>query len=147
VSFLILHVDGQSRALPIARVCDVAQADAVLGLAASEGWIRGALPLRGARVPVVDLAVRLGGSPTRLGASTCVVVAELEAGGRRVCVGVLADEESRVTSARLPRWAVLSVDQLLGGGELGGAPVPGLAGARDVPTRGVHGVEALPLHA
>jgi len=129
-SFLVLHVSGQSKALPIRGVHDVAQADAVERLPRCAGWIRGALQLRGSRVPVVDLAVRLGQPPTRLGESTCVVVADVEAAGRQVRVGLLADEDSRVTSARLPRWAVLSVDDLLDPEELRVASDPGPDEAR-----------------
>lgn len=130
-SFLILHVSGQSRALPIARVWDIAQTDSMEIRPAVAGRIRGALSLRGVRVPVVDLAVCLGQSPTHLGPSSCVVVADVEAAGRTVRVGLLADEDSRVTSARLPRWAVLSVDELLDVEELRVASDTGPDGVRD----------------
>jgi chemotaxis signal transduction protein len=118
-------VSGQSRALPICNVRDVAQADALESLPSSANWIRGALPLRGARVPVVDLALRLGQAPTGVGESSCVVIAEVETARGSVCVGLLADENSRVTSARLPRWAILSVDELLDHADLREASAAG----------------------
>jgi chemotaxis signal transduction protein len=129
-SFLVLHVNGQSRALPIQGVREVAQADSVESRPGSPSWIRGALWLRGSRVPVVDLAVRLGEAPTPLGVSTCVVIAEVETRGRVVRIGLLADEDSRVTSARLPRWAVLPVDDLLDYEDLRDASVTGPDEAR-----------------
>jgi len=129
-SFLGLHVRGQSRAIPIRNVREIAQADSVESVPHGASWIRGALSVRGSRVPVVDLAVRLGQPPTLVGSSTCVVIAEIETHGRAVRVGLLADEDSRVTSARLPRWAVLSVDDLLDYEELRDASVTGPDEAR-----------------
>ena len=58
--------------------------------------IRGVINLRGAVVPVVDLAVRFGLRASRVTKRTCVIIAEVEVGGERLVMGLMADSVSRV---------------------------------------------------
>jgi len=59
-------------------------------------WIRGVINLRGAVVPVIDLALRLERLPSTNTARTCIVVVEVESDGERTEVGVVVDAVSAV---------------------------------------------------
>ncbi|HAC69994.1 chemotaxis protein CheW [Pseudomonas sp. JBR1] len=58
--------------------------------------IRGVINLRGAVVPVVDLEARFGGSPTRVGPRTCIVILEVIADEDTHVLGVVVDAVSEV---------------------------------------------------
>src|SRR5690606_32178220 len=58
--------------------------------------IRGVINLRGAVVPVVDLAARFGRTPTPVSKRTCIVIVEVESGGERQDVGVIVDAVNEV---------------------------------------------------
>jgi purine-binding chemotaxis protein CheW len=58
--------------------------------------IRGVINLRGAVVPVMDLAARFGRAQTVAGKRTCIVIVELEADGQRQLTGVVVDAVSAV---------------------------------------------------
>jgi purine-binding chemotaxis protein CheW len=58
--------------------------------------IRGVINLRGAVVPVVDLACRFGRRSTDLTRRTCIVIVEVEGDGERQDIGVIVDAVSEV---------------------------------------------------
>lgn len=58
--------------------------------------IRGVINLRGAVVPVVDLACRFGRWPTTIGRRSCIVIVEVEAGDERQVVGIIVDAVNEV---------------------------------------------------
>lgn len=57
---------------------------------------RGVINLRGAVVPVIDLASRFGRPPTEVGRRSCIVITEVEADGERQVVGVVVDAVNEV---------------------------------------------------
>lgn len=59
-------------------------------------FIRGVINLRGAVVPVIDLAVRFGREPSTLGRRTCIVIIEVANDGGWQDVGVVVDAVSEV---------------------------------------------------
>jgi len=59
-------------------------------------FLRGVLNLRGAVVPVIDLAVRFGRAPTEVIRRTCVVILEVVQGGEPLTLGVVVDNVSEV---------------------------------------------------
>lgn len=59
-------------------------------------FIRGVINLRGAVVPVVDLAARFGRKPVQETRRTCIVIIEVEADGERQDVGVVVDAVNAV---------------------------------------------------
>lgn len=59
--------------------------------------VRGVINLRGAVVPVVDLAVRFGRTPTEIARRTCIVIIEIEAlPGQTQVIGVIVDAVNEV---------------------------------------------------
>ncbi len=62
--------------------------------------VRGVINLRGAVVPVVDLAVRFGRAPTEIARRTCIVIVEIEAQAEQAeqtqVIGVIVDAVNEV---------------------------------------------------
>jgi purine-binding chemotaxis protein CheW len=57
---------------------------------------RGVINLRGAVVPVVDLASRFGRPPTAIGRRSCIVIVEVAAETERQVVGIIVDAVNEV---------------------------------------------------
>ncbi|WP_236234798.1 chemotaxis protein CheW [Pseudomonas tohonis] len=58
--------------------------------------VRGVINLRGAVVPIIDLAERFGLGSTELGARTCIVIVELQDGDEAQLMGALVDAVTAV---------------------------------------------------
>ena len=59
-------------------------------------YVRGVINLRGAVVPVLDLAVRFGKAPSPVTKRTCIVIIEVASGGEQPGVGVVVDAVNAV---------------------------------------------------
>lgn len=59
-------------------------------------WLRGVINLRGAVVPVIDLAARFGRSRQPVTKRSCIVIAEVQGESERQVVGVVVDAVSQV---------------------------------------------------
>jgi len=87
---------GDECAVPILRVREIIEFDAVTRGPGTPPWVRGVMNLRGSVVPVIDLAVKFGLPPAAVTRRTCTVVVETDLEGERVVMGVLADSVSQV---------------------------------------------------
>ncbi len=59
-------------------------------------YLRGVINLRGAVVPVIDLAIRFGRPASPVTKRTCIVIIEIEANGERHILGVVVDAVNAV---------------------------------------------------
>lgn len=59
-------------------------------------FIRGVINLRGAVVPVLDLAARLGRASAPATKRTCIVIVEAEVSGERQVIGIIVDAVNEV---------------------------------------------------
>jgi purine-binding chemotaxis protein CheW len=75
-SLLRMAVGTDVLAVPIEDVREILQVARMTPLPRTPGFIRGVMNLRGAVVPVIDLAARLGQGHTTLGRRSCVVVVQ-----------------------------------------------------------------------
>jgi purine-binding chemotaxis protein CheW len=89
---VVFTLGGEEYALPIRQVQEIIRYTEPRSVAASSGWVRGVIGLRGKIVPVYDLAARLG-----------LKTAEIAEGGRIVIVesagdmaGVVVDDVAEV---------------------------------------------------
>jgi purine-binding chemotaxis protein CheW len=83
-------------AVSILRVREIIEYDTVTKVPNMPASIRGVINLRGAVVPVVDLAVHFNLRDSRVTKRTCVIIAEVEVGGERQVMGLMADAVSQV---------------------------------------------------
>jgi purine-binding chemotaxis protein CheW len=77
-SLLRMAVGDEAMAVPIDDVREILEVGRLTALPRTPGFVRGVMNLRGAVVPVVDLAARLGQPPITIGRRSCVVVVEAE---------------------------------------------------------------------
>ncbi len=94
--YLTFYVAGEEYAVTILKVTEIIECVSLTHVPGTPPWIRGVLNLRGAVVPVVDLAVKFGLAPTELTRRTCVVMIELEHEEDRLVLGVMADSVHQV---------------------------------------------------
>lgn len=94
--YLTFYVAGEEYAVTILKVTEIIECVSLTHVPGTPSWIRGVLNLRGAVVPVVDLAVKFGLGPTVLTRRTCVVMVEIEHDSDRLVLGVMADSVHQV---------------------------------------------------
>ncbi|GAO02108.1 chemotaxis protein CheW [Anaeromyxobacter sp. PSR-1] len=124
--YLSFRIDGIDYAVPILKVREILQHEEITRVPGTPPSVRGVLNVRGAVVPVVDLAVKFGGSASRPGRFTCVLVVEVEVAGGSLTLGVLADAVNEVVALRpdeiepSPSFGTgVSVEYLVGMGKVG----------------------------
>ena len=96
VQYLSFHIAGEEYAIPVFRVKEIIEYETVTKVPAIPPVIRGVINLRGAVVPVVDLAIKFGLPQTAITKRTCVVIVELEQEGEQIVMGVMVDDASQV---------------------------------------------------
>lgn len=94
--WLTFETAGEAFALPIRQVKEIIQFDGVTEIPLTPQHIRGVINLRGAVVPVLDLAVRFDKPATRNTRHTCIVIVELEKNEAQLDVGLVVDSVSEV---------------------------------------------------
>jgi len=94
--YLTFYVAGEEYAVTILKVTEIIECVTLTHIPGAPSWIRGVLNLRGAVVPVVDLAVKFGLPQTTLTRRTCVVMVEIEHDGDRLVLGMMADSVHQV---------------------------------------------------
>lgn len=62
--------------------------------------LRGVINVRGGVVPVIDLAVRFGWTPTSVGRRTSIVIVEIQHNGEKHVVGLVVDRVNAVTEIK-----------------------------------------------
>jgi purine-binding chemotaxis protein CheW len=94
--YLTFLLSGETFALSIQAVKEILQYSAPTSVPMMPDCIRGVINLRGAVVPVMDLAVRFGKPASSVGRKTCIVILEIVADSATHRFGVLADAASEV---------------------------------------------------
>ncbi|UFH50057.1 chemotaxis protein CheW [Pseudomonas sp. KNUC1026] len=89
---LTFAVAGETYALAIEGIKEIIELSPLTVVPMMPAYLRGVINLRGAVVPVIDLAARFGQPPSQVGRRSCVVILELanEQGERQV-FGLLVD--------------------------------------------------------
>lgn len=94
--YLSFFVAGEEYGIEILRVREIIEWGTVTRVPGAPASIRGVINLRGAVVPVVDLAVKLGLPASAVSRRSCVVVLEIELDGKRTVMGIMADAVSQL---------------------------------------------------
>lgn len=88
--FLSFSVAGSDYGLPILKVREILSYEGSTPVPGTPSSIRGVVNVRGAVVPVVDLAVKFGRAATESTKRTCVLVVDAQSGGESLTLGLLA---------------------------------------------------------
>lgn len=94
--FLSFVLDGEVFALDVSKVREILDRTDTTRIPRMPAYMRGALNLRGAVVPVIDLRVKFGLEPVDPTPDTCVVVIEVEVDGEPAVIGGMVDAVEEV---------------------------------------------------
>lgn len=94
--FLTFNLGGEVYALEIRQIREILQFDGLTEVPLMPAFIRGVINLRGSVVPVIDLHVRFGKTPTEVARRTCIVIVEAGQEDAYTVLGVMVDHVSEV---------------------------------------------------
>lgn len=95
--YLVFSLCGETFAIGIRSIKEIIEYGHLTEVPMMPELVRGVINLRGAVVPVVDLAVRFGRTPTEIARRTCIVIIEIEAlPGQTQVIGVIVDAVNEV---------------------------------------------------
>ncbi len=103
--YLTYLLGGEMFAMKIAGIREIIEFGEITAIPLMHGFISGVINLRGAVVPVIDLAVRFGRSASEIGRRTCIVIIETTFGELHQDIGVIVDAVSEVLEIPLSNIA------------------------------------------
>lgn len=125
--YLTFMLGGEIFAIGILAIKEIIEYDSLTVVPMMPACVRGVINLRGAVVPVVDLAARFGRAASDIGRRTCIVIVEVEADSGRQDLGVIVDAVNEVLEIPASEiepspafGAGLRTDFIRGMGKLGG---------------------------
>jgi purine-binding chemotaxis protein CheW len=124
--YLTFLLGDEECAVNILKVKEIIEYDTVTAVPKAPRWARGMINLRGAVVPVVDLAAKFGLEQKPVSKTTCIVIVETRFEDQDVMMGVIADAVSQVLELSeedirpVPDFGTrVKMDYLLGLAQLG----------------------------
>ena len=124
--YLTFLLAGEEYAISILKVKEIIEYDTVTVVPKTPKWIRGVINLRGAVVPVVDLAVKFGLEERPVTRTSCIVILEGLLENQNTTMGIVADAVSQVMDLAsgdirdVPEFGTrVQVNYLLGMAQLG----------------------------
>jgi len=94
--YLTFLLGGEMFAVAILNVKEIIEYGNLTDIPMMPPFIRGVINLRGAVVPVIDLAARFGGAASQVGKRSCIVILEVSEGELCHDIGVMVDAVSEV---------------------------------------------------
>lgn len=94
--YLTFMLGGEVFAIGILSIKEIIEYGHLTSVPLMPQHIRGVINLRGAVVPVIDLAARFGRSGGEVGRRTCIVILEIQTGEAQQDIGVVVDAVNEV---------------------------------------------------
>jgi len=94
--YLTFMLRGEVYAIGILSIKEIIEYGGITSVPMMPGTIRGVINLRGAVVPVMDLAVRFGRTAGEVTKRSCIVIVELAIAGQPQVVGLVVDSVNAV---------------------------------------------------
>ena len=94
--YLTFTLGDEVYAVGILSIKEIIEYGGITAVPMMSSTIRGVINLRGAVVPVMDLAARFGRPAQPVGRRTCIVIVEMELEGRRQVIGIVVDAVNAV---------------------------------------------------
>lgn len=98
--YLAFMLGNEIFAIDILRIREIIEYNPPTPVPMMPPSLQGVINVRGAVVPVVDLAVRFGWEPTGVGRRTCIVIVEIEHAGNKHVLGLVVDKVNAVTEIK-----------------------------------------------
>ena len=94
--YLTFALGDEEYGLPVLKVREIIKMMDVTAVPQVPAHVRGVINLRGKVIPVIDLRLKFGLPEKAASDQTCIVVVQVEIGGRRVMLGIIVDRVSEV---------------------------------------------------
>ncbi len=94
--YLTFTLSGEMYAVGILNVKEIIEYGNLTEIPMMPPFIRGVINLRGAVVPVIDLAARFGGKTSEVQRRTCIVIVEMQQEEGKHDLGIMVDAVSEV---------------------------------------------------
>ncbi|NEX62319.1 chemotaxis protein CheW [Noviherbaspirillum galbum] len=94
--FLTFMLSGEMHAISILNIKEIIEYGTLTTVPMMPDYVRGIINLRGAVVPVVDLAIRFGRSANEVTKRTCIVIMEVRGASGGQTVGLVVDSVNAV---------------------------------------------------
>ena len=94
--YLTFKLGDEVFALDVAKVREILEITQITKVPQTPDFMRGVINLRGSVVPVIDMRLKFGMSPTEQTVNTCIIVVEVQLEGDVVILGALADSVQEV---------------------------------------------------
>lgn len=124
--YLTFLLAGEEYAISILKVKEIIEYETVTVVPKTPKWIRGVINLRGAVVPVVDLAVKFGLEERPITKTSCIVIVDGQLENQNTTMGIVADAVSQVMDLsaedirQVPEFGTrVQVNYLLGMAQMG----------------------------
>jgi purine-binding chemotaxis protein CheW len=96
LQYLTFLLGGETFAIAILNIKEIIEYGNVTTVPMMPDFVRGVINLRGAVVPVIDLAMRFSRPPSPVTRRTCIVLIEVEVEGEQYNIGVTVDAVNEV---------------------------------------------------
>ena len=94
--YLTFVIGNEIFAIPIQHIREIIEFDGLTPVPLMPGFLRGVINLRGAVVPVIDLAARFGRDSVEISRRTCIIILELEEDDATQILGIIVDAVNEV---------------------------------------------------
>ncbi|MBF0273485.1 MAG: chemotaxis protein CheW [Magnetococcales bacterium] len=94
--FLTFHLDREVFAIDISRIKEVLEFSSVTKIPRTPDFMCGVINLRGSVVPVVDLRLKFGMSPSVKTVNTCIIIIDVTQDDGATVIGAMADSVKEV---------------------------------------------------
>lgn len=94
--YLTFILGAETFALGILAIKEIIEYSSLTDVPMMPPYVRGVINLRGAVVPVIDLAVRFGRASAPVTKRTCIVIIEIMANEERQVIGIVVDAVNEV---------------------------------------------------
>ena len=94
--FLTLTVSNEIFAIPIENISEIIEFAGITKIPLMPNFLCGVINLRGAVVPVIDLAARFGRANTEISRRTCVVILDVTQDDAILTLGIMVDAVNEV---------------------------------------------------
>ena len=123
--YLTFALGQEEYGLEILKVREIFGYMEITAVPQTPGHVKGVINLRGQVIPVVDLRLKFGMEEAEITEQSCIIVVEIDAGGRHFQTGIVVDHVQEVLDIAgdliedSPEFGSVNTDFILGMGKIG----------------------------
>jgi len=95
-SYLTFKIEEEVYAANVSKVLSILELSKITKIPRTPDYIRGVINLRGAVLPIIDLRIKFGLTPTEFTSNTCILVLEICIENTSIKLGALVDSVQEV---------------------------------------------------